>query len=53
MKTRTLWTRLMFPQVKDRDDRLVRAKDLLQAKVAAKDEQLEAAKVCLLCTFLV
>lgn len=31
--------------MKDRDGRLLRAKELLQAKLAAKDEELQAAQV--------
>lgn len=34
-------------KVTDRDGRLLRAKELLQAKLASKDEELEAAQVWL------
>lgn len=33
-------------KVKDRDGRLLRAKELLQSKLASKDQELEAALVC-------
>ena len=38
-------TRVVCAQVKDRDDRLVKAEALLRSTLAAKDQELEAAKV--------
>lgn len=38
-------------QVKDREDRLARTEEMLGAKLASKDEELEAAKVRCRCIF--